>query len=72
MIRNDLVDFQVAPAESGWYGVICLAGAGKTRRLPLYWTGGDWQEYPTFPWFRSAKRFETAAEAQTWLEGLPE
>jgi hypothetical protein len=38
-VTPDLVDFQVSPSELGWYGVICLSGGSRTRRLPLYWDG---------------------------------
>jgi hypothetical protein len=68
----DYVDFQVPPLEPRWYGVIRLAGGGATHRLPLYWTGQDWQAYPTFPWFRSSRRFQTADQAREWLNALPD
>jgi hypothetical protein len=67
----DYVEFQEQPPEPGWYGVIHLAGGSTTRGVPLYWTGRDWKAYPTFPWFRSVRRFETADEAQRWLDALP-
>jgi len=34
--RRDLVDFVALPVEAGWYGVICLAGGGKTLKLAVY------------------------------------
>jgi hypothetical protein len=65
--RIRVVDFQVPPAEHGWYGVICDAGSGIST-VAVYWTGQDWLDYPRLPWLRSRVPFETEEEAQAWLE----
>ena len=70
--RDNLVDFTASPVEAGWYGVICLAGGGKTLRHAVYFDGSQWRESPMFPWFRSKEHFETARQAQSWLDDLPD
>jgi hypothetical protein len=67
-----VIDFPVPPARPGWYGVICFAGGGKTTKVPAYFDGQQWRDHPMFPWVRSALRFETADEAQAWLDCLPD
>jgi hypothetical protein len=62
-----LIDFQVPPAEPGWYGVICDAGNDVTT-VAVYWTGREWLDYPRLPWRRSGVPFDTEEEAEEWLE----
>ena len=68
--RDNLVDFIALPVEVGWYGVICLAGGGKTLKHAVYFDGAQWRESLMFPWFRSKEHFETARQAQAWLDSL--
>jgi hypothetical protein len=70
--RDNFVDFVALPVAAGWYGVICLAGRGKTLRHAVYFDGFQWRKPPMFAWFRSTEHFETAHQARAWLDNLPD
>jgi hypothetical protein len=67
MMVFDRCDFQIPPAATGWYGILCEADSKAA-----FWNGRDWTEYPVRAYARSMKAFESKEAALDWTGSQPD
>jgi len=66
-------DIDEKPDSDGWYGLVFVADEGEGFAPAVWgvaelWEGGKWRQEPLCGGWRSAKAFETKAEALDWAQ----